>query len=124
STADFPGTSPSPGRGSVSAPSAWFISTRASCSKPKRSRQMPMQAPIKQPFASKRGCAVTSVGARIVSADGRALGRDASRDGARHGERAVLVFRHAGHGRVNLVYRRANGHIGWIDPPTIENNAH
>ena len=31
--------------------------------------------------------------------------------------RAVVVFRHAGHGRVNLVYRRADGHIGWIDPP-------
>jgi ribosome hibernation promoting factor len=33
---------------------------------------------------------------------------------------AVVVFRHAGHGRVNLVYRRADGHIGWIDPPAIE----
>ena len=33
---------------------------------------------------------------------------------------AVVVFRHAGHGRVNLVYRRADGHIGWIDPPTVE----
>jgi ribosomal subunit interface protein len=31
----------------------------------------------------------------------------------------VMVFRHAGHGRVNLVYRRADGHIGWIDPPAI-----
>jgi len=29
----------------------------------------------------------------------------------------VVVFRHAGHGRINLVYRRADGHIGWIDPP-------
>ena len=29
---------------------------------------------------------------------------------------AVVVFRHAGHGRVNLVYRRGDGHIGWIDP--------
>jgi ribosomal subunit interface protein len=36
----------------------------------------------------------------------------------------VVVFRHAGHGRVNLVYRRADGHIGWIDPPTIEEDAH
>jgi ribosomal subunit interface protein len=36
----------------------------------------------------------------------------------------VIVFRHAGHGRVNLIYRRADGHIGWIDPPTIEKNAH
>jgi ribosomal subunit interface protein len=30
---------------------------------------------------------------------------------------AVVVFHHAGHGRINLVYRRADGHIGWIDPP-------
>jgi ribosomal subunit interface protein len=37
---------------------------------------------------------------------------------------AVVVFRHAGHGRVNLVYRRADGHIGWIDPPTIDKDAH
>jgi ribosomal subunit interface protein len=36
----------------------------------------------------------------------------------------VVVFRHAGHGRVNLVYRRADGHIGWVDPPTIETDAH
>jgi ribosomal subunit interface protein len=35
----------------------------------------------------------------------------------------VVVFRHAGHGRVNLVYRRADGHIGWIDPPTAEKGA-
>jgi putative sigma-54 modulation protein len=33
---------------------------------------------------------------------------------------AVVVFRHAGHGRVNLVYRRGDGHIGWIDPPLID----
>ena len=33
---------------------------------------------------------------------------------------AVVVFRHAGHGRVNLVYRRGDGHIGWVDPPLIE----
>jgi putative sigma-54 modulation protein len=32
----------------------------------------------------------------------------------------VMVFRHAGHGRVNLVYRRSDGHIGWIDPPPME----
>ena len=32
---------------------------------------------------------------------------------------AVVVFRHAGHGRVNLVYRRADGHIGWVDPPAL-----
>jgi len=28
----------------------------------------------------------------------------------------VLVFRHAGHGGLNVVYRRADGNIGWIDP--------
>ena len=31
----------------------------------------------------------------------------------------VVVFRHAGHGRINLVYRRADGNIGWIDPPAL-----
>jgi ribosome hibernation promoting factor len=36
----------------------------------------------------------------------------------------VIVFRHAGHGRVNLVYRRADGHIGWIDLPSLEQDAH
>jgi putative sigma-54 modulation protein len=37
----------------------------------------------------------------------------------------VVIFSHAGHGRVNLVYRRADGHIGWIDPPTMAlGNAH
>jgi len=29
----------------------------------------------------------------------------------------VIVFRHAGHGRMNIVYRRGDGNIGWIDPP-------
>jgi putative sigma-54 modulation protein len=29
----------------------------------------------------------------------------------------VVVFRHAGSGRTNLVYRRPDGHIGWVDPP-------
>jgi len=32
---------------------------------------------------------------------------------------AALVFRHAGHGRVNVVYRRPDGHIGWIDLPQV-----
>jgi ribosomal subunit interface protein len=32
---------------------------------------------------------------------------------------AVVVFRHASHGRVNLVYRRADGNVGWIDPPAL-----
>ncbi len=29
----------------------------------------------------------------------------------------VLVFVHAGTERVNVVYRRGDGAIGWIDPP-------
>lgn len=28
----------------------------------------------------------------------------------------LLVFRNEGHGGVNVVYRRDDGHIGWIDP--------
>ncbi|MFG1359994.1 ribosome hibernation-promoting factor, HPF/YfiA family [Xanthobacter pseudotagetidis] len=28
----------------------------------------------------------------------------------------VVVFRHASHGRVSVVYRRPDGHVGWIDP--------
>ena len=32
---------------------------------------------------------------------------------------AVMVFRHASHGRINLVYRRAGGNVGWIDPPAL-----
>jgi ribosomal subunit interface protein len=29
---------------------------------------------------------------------------------------AVIVFQHAGSGRVNVVYRRRDGAIGWLDP--------
>lgn len=32
----------------------------------------------------------------------------------------VLLFRHAGSGRINLVYRRTDGHIGWVDPPAAD----
>ena len=28
----------------------------------------------------------------------------------------IVMFRHAGHGGLNVVYRRADGNIGWIDP--------
>jgi ribosomal subunit interface protein len=31
----------------------------------------------------------------------------------------VLVFRHAAHGGINIVYRRADGHFGWIDAPIL-----
>jgi ribosomal subunit interface protein len=32
---------------------------------------------------------------------------------------AVMVFRHAIHGGINVVYRRADGNVGWIDPPAM-----
>jgi ribosome hibernation promoting factor len=31
-------------------------------------------------------------------------------------EAAVLLFRNRSHGELNLVYRRSDGNIGWIDP--------
>lgn len=31
-------------------------------------------------------------------------------------DRPLLVFRNAGNGRINVVYRRNDGNIGWIDP--------
>lgn len=31
-------------------------------------------------------------------------------------ESPVVVFKNAAHGRLNIVYRRRDGHIGWIDP--------
>jgi putative sigma-54 modulation protein len=37
---------------------------------------------------------------------------------------AVVVFRHAIHGRVNIVYRRRDGNIGWIDPPALPTDGH
>lgn len=33
----------------------------------------------------------------------------------------VFVFRNAGNEHVNIVYRRADGNIGWIDPSTAMN---
>ena len=35
----------------------------------------------------------------------------------------VVVFRHSVNGRVNIVYRRRDGNIGWIDPPAANSNA-
>jgi putative sigma-54 modulation protein len=32
----------------------------------------------------------------------------------------VIVFRHATYGRVNMVYRRPDGQVGWIDPPLAD----
>ncbi|NJM34360.1 MAG: ribosome-associated translation inhibitor RaiA [Rhodomicrobium sp.] len=31
-------------------------------------------------------------------------------------EKPFLIFKNASHGRVNIVYRRDDGHIGWVDP--------
>jgi len=37
----------------------------------------------------------------------------------------VVVFRHAAHGGINVVYRRRDGHFGWIDPQSAAlGNAH
>lgn len=38
-------------------------------------------------------------------------------------ESPVLVFRNAGTGGINVVYRRNDGHIGWIDPKAGLNGA-
>lgn len=32
----------------------------------------------------------------------------------------VYVFRNAGNGQINLVYRRPDGNIGWIDPSEVD----
>jgi len=32
------------------------------------------------------------------------------------GDQTAMMFRNAGHGGFNMVYRRGDGHIGWIDP--------
>ena len=31
----------------------------------------------------------------------------------------VIVFLHGSSGRVNIIYRRADGNVGWIDPPVV-----
>jgi ribosomal subunit interface protein len=35
----------------------------------------------------------------------------------------VLVFLHGSSARVNIIYRRADGNIGWIDPPALNGAA-
>jgi ribosomal subunit interface protein len=32
---------------------------------------------------------------------------------------ACLLFQHGSSGRVNIIYRRSDGNIGWVDPPVI-----
>lgn len=37
-------------------------------------------------------------------------------------ESPVFVFRNAGNDQINIVYRRADGNIGWIDPSSTQGN--
>jgi len=32
---------------------------------------------------------------------------------------ACMIFQHGSSGRVNIIYRRADGNVGWIDPPSV-----
>jgi ribosomal subunit interface protein len=32
---------------------------------------------------------------------------------------ACIVFQHGSSGRVNIIYRRPDGNVGWIDPPAV-----
>jgi hypothetical protein len=31
----------------------------------------------------------------------------------------VIVFQHGSSGRVNIIYRRPDGNVGWVDPPVV-----
>jgi ribosomal subunit interface protein len=33
---------------------------------------------------------------------------------------ACLVFQHGSSGRMNIIYRRSDGNIGWVDPPAVK----
>jgi ribosomal subunit interface protein len=33
---------------------------------------------------------------------------------------ACLVFQHGSSGRVNVIYRRSDGNVGWVDPPAVD----
>jgi putative sigma-54 modulation protein len=35
----------------------------------------------------------------------------------------MLVFQHGSSGRVNMIYRRPGGNVGWIDPPSVNGAA-
>ena len=32
------------------------------------------------------------------------------------GDRQAMMFRNAAHGGLNMLYRRTDGNIGWVDP--------
>lgn len=53
--------------------------------------------------------AETKVAVRTMSVSTAVMQLDLS-------ESPVLLFRNAGHGGLNLVYRRSDGNVGWIDP--------
>ena len=36
---------------------------------------------------------------------------------------ACIVFQHGSSGRVNMIYRRPDGNVGWIDPPSVNGAA-
>ena len=36
-------------------------------------------------------------------------------------EAPVVVFRNAGNGGVNVVFRRSDGNVGWVDPSLVTN---
>ena len=33
---------------------------------------------------------------------------------------ACMVFQHGSSGRVNIIYRRPDGNVGWVDPPAVK----
>lgn len=35
----------------------------------------------------------------------------------------VILFQHGSSGRVNFIYRRSDGNVGWIDPPVMKENS-
>jgi ribosomal subunit interface protein len=35
----------------------------------------------------------------------------------------VMVFQHGSSGRVNIIYRRPDGNVGWVDPPVLSEPA-
>ena len=35
----------------------------------------------------------------------------------------VMVFQHGSSGRVNIIYRRPDGNVGWVDPPVLSDQA-
>jgi hypothetical protein len=36
-------------------------------------------------------------------------------------DQTVLMFRNGASGELNVVYRRPDGHVGWIDPSSVRN---